>query len=131
MADKLDDLFRQSRRSGAVTRTRQVSQGGTATPRPASSEVEAAGDRDRLVLIQARDGRMRYMLDGAEVRVGDTLEVFLTEQAGWVAGTFQWTGRERHPPSLKIRLGIPGSADGYCGDLDATLPQHARIRRTD
>jgi hypothetical protein len=128
----LDALFRQARRSSGSRRTRTVT-GTEGAPADradsAKGPVAAADDRTRLVLIEGRDGRFRYTLDGEEVRVGDALEVFVNGSNGWLYGTFQWTGRERHAPSLKVELRAPGQPDQFVGTLDATLPKHARVRR--
>jgi len=129
MSDKLDALFQQARRTSGSQRAKQVNKGDRAASGGDQPQTHRAGDQDRLVLIEGKDGRLRYMLDGDEVRVGDELEVYVNAANGWLYGTFQWTGRERHAPSLKIRLGIPDDADGYAGELDATLPKHARVRR--
>lgn len=129
MADKLDDLFRQARRTSGMKRAKQVNDGDRAVSGGDRRRADAATDRDRLVLIEGKDGRLRYFLDGEEVRVGDELEVYLNASNGWMYGTFQWTGRERHAPSLRVKLGIPSDGEGYAGDLDATLPKHARCRR--
>lgn len=129
MADKLDALFQQARRSSGKKLATQVNDTDRAASGGDRRRAATADDRQRLVLIEGKDGRLRYFLDGEEVRVGDELEVYLNAANGWMYGTFQWTGRERHAPSLKVRLGVPDDAVGFAGELDATLPKHARVRR--
>lgn len=129
MSGKLDALFQQARRSSGTDRAKKVNaddrkrSGGDAAP------VATGDDTERLTLIEGRDGRMRYLLAGDEVRVGDELEVYVNESNGWLYGTFQWSGRERHAPSLRVQLKIPGESALSAGDLDAVLPKHARVRR--
>lgn len=130
MADKLDALFQQARRAGGTRRAKQVNDEDRAASGGDRPTTSPADDRTRLVLVEGKDGRLRYFLDGEEVRVGDALEVYVNADNGWLYGTFQWTGRERHAPSLRIRLGIPGGGgEGFAGEVDATLPKHARLRR--
>ena len=129
MADKLDALFQQAPRTAGASRAKQVNADDRARSGGDHPHAEAASDRDRLVLIEGKDGRLRYLLDGEEVRVGDELEVYVNADNGWLYGPFQWTGRERHAPSLRVKLGIPEDPSGYAGELDATLPKHARVRR--
>lgn len=126
---KLDALFQQARRAGGTSRAKQVNSADRERSGGDSPAVSSADDRDRLVLIEGRDGRMRYTLDGEEVRVGDDLEVYVNDANGWIYGTFQWTGRERHPPSLKVALKDPDDPGNFVGSMDATLPKHARVRR--
>lgn len=126
---KLDSLFQQARRTGGQKRARTVNDGdrkSSGGDRPAAAP---ASDRERLVLTEGRDGRHRYLLDGDEVRVGDPLEVYVNASNGWLHGSFQWTGRERHAPSLRVELRAPDEAADFVGHLDATLPKHARVRR--
>lgn len=129
MPDKLDALFQQARRTAGTQRSKQVNDGDRAASGGDKPATKQASDRDRLVLIEGKDGRLRYTLDGDEVRIGDELEVYVNADNGWLYGTFQWTGRERHAPSLRVKLGIPADPSGYSGELDATLPKHARVRR--
>ena len=133
MSDKpggnLDALFRQARRAGGTTRAKQVNADDRERSGGDQPQVTPASDDDRLVLVEGRDGRVRYTLGGEEVRVGDDLEVFVNDANGWLYGTFQWTGRERHPPSLKVALKDPADASSFVGSMDATLPKHARVRR--
>lgn len=125
----LDDLFSSARKADGQDRARLVNDRDRAVSGGDAPKVSAASDRDRLVLSQRRDGRMEYLLDGEAVRVGDPLEVYVNGTNGWLHGTFQWTGRERHAPSLKVALGDPDNAEAFVGTLDAVLPRHARVRR--
>lgn len=130
MPDKLDALFQKARRAGGARRAKQVNDGDRAVSGGDQRRVSATeGDSDRLALVEGKDGRLRYFLDGEPVHVGDELEVYVNAANGWLYGTFQWTGRERHPPSLRVKLGIPSDGEGYAGDMDATLPKYARARR--
>lgn len=125
----LDALFQQARRSSGQKRAKQVSNEDRARSGGDDPQVVKAKDSDRLVLTEGRDGRLRYYLDGEEVRIGDPIEVYLNESNGWLYGSFQWTGRERHPPSLRVELRAPEQSGSFVGTLDATLPKHARVRR--
>ena len=127
--NKLDALFQQARRSGGQKRARQVNDDDRKVSGGEAPVTHAADDRQRLVLTEGRDGRMRYLLDGDEVRVGDELEVYVNQANGWLHGTFQWTGRERHAPSVRVELRAPEDPTAFVGTLDATLPKHARVRR--
>ena len=125
----IDDLFSKARRASGASRAKQVNSGDRAASGGDRRATAPADDRTRLTLVEGKDGRLRYFLDGEEVRVGDELEVYVNADNGWLYGTFQWTGRERHPPSLRVRLGTPDDGEGFAGELDATLPKHARVRR--
>ncbi|MFK7928878.1 MAG: hypothetical protein AB8H79_11870 [Myxococcota bacterium] len=129
MSGKLDALFQQARRAGGTDRAKVVEDAEPIAKSGDEQAATAARHTDRLMLIEGRDGRLRYLLDGEEVRVGDEVEVFVNADNGWLYGTFQWTGRERHAPSLKIQLKVPGDAVAVAGELDAVLPKHARVRR--
>lgn len=129
MSDKLDALFQQARRTSATERSKKVNADDRKLSGGDQPTVQTAGMDDRLTLIEGRDGRMRYLLGGDEVRIGDELEVFVNEQNGWLYGTFQWSGRERHPPSLRVQLKVPEDPTAVAGNLDAALPKHARVRR--
>ena len=125
----LDALFQQARRSGGQKRAKQVSDEDRARSGGDDPKVVKANDADRLVLTEGRDGRLRYFLDGEEVRIGDPIEIYINEANGWMYGTFQWTGRERHPPSVRVELRAPEQSGSFVGTMDATLPKHARVRR--
>lgn len=126
---KLDALFQQARRAGGQKRAKQVNDDDRKRSGGDAPQISVAEDRERLVLIEGKDGRARYLLDGEEVRVGDPLEVYVNASNGWLYGTFQWTGRERHAPSVRIDLRAPDEEGSFVGHLDASLPKHARVRR--
>ena len=126
---KLDALFQQARRSSGQKRATQVSDEDRKRSGGDDPKVHKAKDSDRLILTEGRDGRMRYYLDGEEVRVGDPIEVYINDANGWIYGSFQWTGRERHAPSVRVELRAPEESGSFVGNMDATLPKHARVRR--
>jgi hypothetical protein len=127
--DKLDALFQQARRAGGQKRSRQTTPSRPVVEVEQPKQATSSDDRQRLILIMGRDGRHHYLLDGAEVRVGDPVEIYIDPERGWIGATFQWTGRERHPPSVLIQTFDPNDPSRLVGTLDATLPPNAPIRR--
>ncbi|MFT7521412.1 MAG: hypothetical protein ACI9MC_003563 [Kiritimatiellia bacterium] len=125
----LDALFRQARRDSGRNRAHQVNDEDREVSGGDSPKVKTADDSSRLVLIETRDGRYRYTLDGEEVRVGDEIEVYVNGANGWLHGKFTWTGRERHAPSIKVDMRDPDDPESFVGTMDCTLPKHARARK--
>jgi hypothetical protein len=78
--------------------------------------------------LERRQGEWRYYLGEHRVRVGDTLELYVSREVGWMKATFQWGRRNTSPPSLRVVLHHPDDDTIFLGEAVISMPDDAVLR---
>jgi hypothetical protein len=91
------------------------------TPSGGTSRTPRSGTSGRpLVLGIDGDDERRHFLAGRVVSFGDRLELALADER-WIAGRYEWSGREGEPAHLRV-------AFSGGGDHAIPLPASALLR---
>jgi hypothetical protein len=130
--DDFNQQMMKARRAQALEAQARLEAEAAAKAAAREEEDERAGRSPPAgagkLRLERRQGEWRYYLGEHRVRVGDTLEFYVSREVGWVSATFQWGRRNTSPPSMRMVIHHPDDDTVFLGEAVISLPDDAVLR---
>jgi hypothetical protein len=102
-------------------------------PLVAEPEPVQRSSAEGPLTVERRQGQWRCYLAGERIRSGESLEVYVNSDIGWVRGKLLWGRRPTSPPTVRVDATDPHRIDpdgrpAPMGEFELLLPEDAVCR---